>query len=769
MSAKSCSSTNPTSRVSQAEGATVTTRKSKAEASVVSASIAAPKPTPTPATSKGKGKSITVQNRPPGGSRSGVANANAPLTLNTYGGQPQPQPQPPASVSPSTPTPTPLPDDFSKTGKSETGYTSADIQVLEGIAAIRHRPGMYIGATTTSGLLHLIWEALDNAIDEFNAGYGKNIWLTIDQDGWVTLRDEGRGMPFDPMMYQGQELPAATVILTVPHSGGKFEEGAYKTAGGLHGVGTTVINALSERLELTICKGGKLFQQTFERGVARPHTVTPCDKKLHGTQLRWKYDRTIFEQGVYYPHEMIAARVKASAYLNRGVSIHLDIWDDNARASTKITFFSKDGLADYVRDLNSADGPLFRQVISVVKVKDDVSVEVALQPNKGYKNSLMSFANAVRTRDGGVHESGFKAALTKIVNDFALKYNIIKNREKEGFKPEVIAQGLTSIVSVKLTNPQFQGQTKDRLNNAPVEGIVRSATHEGLSEWFEGNPNQAKEWLRKIQTMQKARNAAQLTEELARGGKNGGPGGKGGELIDTTVSKKFLRANTNDPSKSELFIVEGDSAGGTASQGRFGDFQAILKLRGKPLNVAKADLEKIVANEEIRTIINVLGTGTRATFDYSRLKFDKIIFMADADVDGLHIQCLLLTLFYQEFPELIEKGHVYIACPPLYSVKYQGKVVWLLDDAAKNQFLLEHPAAADREFKRFKGLGEMNPKELRETTLDPSTRLLKRVTMEDTVLAGKLVERLMEDSNAEQRREFLADHARKLAGNELDF
>ncbi|HEX2915897.1 MAG TPA: ATP-binding protein [Chloroflexia bacterium] len=653
-------------------------------------------------------------------------------------------------------------ESFSKVKKGEKDYTSADIQVLEGIQAIRHRPGMYIGATTTSGLMHLIWEALDNSIDEFNAGYGKNIWITIDEEGWVTVRDEGRGMPFDPMKYQGKQLPAATVILTVPHSGGKFEEGAYKTAGGLHGVGTTVINALSEKLELTIWKEGRMFRQEFARGKALMHSVTPCDSHLHGTQMRWKYDRTIFDSDVYYPHEMLESRLKAAAYLNRGVSIHLDLWDENAEAQVKFTFFSKEGLPDYIRDMNAEAQPLFRQVASVIKIKDDVSVEVALQPNKGYKTQLMSFANAVRTRDGGVHETGFKAALTKVVNDYALKYGIIKNREKEGFRPDVIQQGLTAVISVKLHNPQFQGQTKDRLNNGPVEGIVRSIVNEGLSEWMESQTAAAKEWLKKIQAMQKARNEAQLAEELARTGK-----GKSGELIDTTVSKKFLKCNTGDPSRAELLIVEGDSAGGTASQGRFSDYQAILKLRGKPLNVAKADLEKMVANEEIRTIINVLGTGTRAVFDYSKLKFGKIIFMADADVDGLHIQCLLLTLFHQEFPDLIERGHVYIACPPLYSVKYKGKVIWLLDDTARDDFLRQHPDAANLEFKRFKGLGEMNPKELRETTLDPNTRTLKRVTIEDSLLAAKLVSQLMEDTNAEARRVFLADHARKVA--ELDY
>ncbi len=669
-----------------------------------------------------------------------------------------PQPLPP---SPETAQSAERHANFSKVKKGEKEYTSADIQVLEGIQAIRHRPGMYIGATTTSGLLHLLWEALDNSIDEFNAGFGKHVWIKIDHEGWVTVRDEGRGMPFDPMKYQGKQLPAATVILTVPHSGGKFEEGAYKTAGGLHGVGTTVINALSEQLELTIWKNGRMFYQEFARGKALMHSITPCDPQLHGTQLRWHYDRTIFDKEVYYPHEMLESRLKASAYLNRGVNISLDLWDENAEAQVNFTFFSKEGLADYIRDMNSEAQPLFRQVASIIKIKDDVSVEVALQPNKGYKTQLMSFANAVRTRDGGVHETGFKAALTKVVNDYALKFGIIKNREKEGFKPDVIQQGMTAVVSVKLHNPQFQGQTKDRLNNAPVEGIVRSVVNEGLSEWFESQPVPAKEWLKKIQTMQKARNEAQLAEELARTGK-----GKG-ELIDTTVSKKFMRCNTNDAARSELLIVEGDSAGGTASQGRFSDYQAILKLRGKPLNVAKADLEKIVANEEIRTIINVLGTGTRAVYDYSKLKFGKIIFMSDADVDGLHIQCLLLTLFHQEFPDLIERGHIYIACPPLYSVRFKGKVTWLLDDPAKNDFLRQHPDAAGLEFKRFKGLGEMNPKELRETTLDPTTRTLKRVTIEDSLLAQKLIGQLMEDTNAEARRLFLAEHAKKVA--DLDF
>ncbi len=646
--------------------------------------------------------------------------------------------------------------------KKQSAYSAANIQVLEGIAAIRHRPGMYIGSTSTSGLIHLIWEALDNAVDEAVAGYGKHIWVSIDREGWVTVRDEARGMPFDPMLYQGDYLPAATVILTVPHSGGKFAEGAYKTAGGLHGVGATVINALSEKLELTIWKDGQQFSQVFSRGSAMPPQIVSCDSGLHGTQFRWLYDHTVFDPDAYYSLEAIESRLKASAYLNRGVTFHLDAWDDAENQQVTRVFYSRDGLTDYVLDLSeSSSVPLFKYAIGIVKDKDDVSVEVALQPTSGYKTAMYSYANAVRTRDGGVHETGFKAALTKVVNDYALKLNIIKNREREGFKPEVIQQGLNAVISVKLTNPQFQGQTKDRLNNAPVEGIVRSVVDEGLKDWFEKNTSAAREWLKKIQQMQKARNEAQLVEELARAGTK-----KNGELIDTTLSKKFLRCNTNEPGRAELFIVEGDSAGGSAGQGRFSEFQAVLKLKGKPLNVAKADLKGIVENEEIRTIINVLGTGTRDMFDINGLKFNRVIIATDADVDGLHIQCLLLTLFHQEFSDLIELGHVYIACPPLYSVKYKGKVIWLLDDEARIRFVGTHPDAQSLEFKRFKGLGEMNPKELRDTTFDPTRRVLKRVTMEDGVLAAKLVTELMEDKNAERRRVFLAEHSRKI--KELD-
>lgn len=645
-------------------------------------------------------------------------------------------------------------------------YTSADIQVLEGVAAIRRRPGMYIGSTSTSGLCHLIYEAVDNAVDEANAGHGKHVLVRIDKDGWVTVRDQARGIPIDPKEYQGRMLPAATIILTVPHSGGKFEEGAYKTAGGLHGVGATVINALSQELHLTIWRDGVCFTQEFRHGEARPHRtrqLAPFERARTGTEFRWRHDTTIFDPDATYAIDLIEGRLQAAAYLNRGLEIEFTFWDPDAEAMVTRTYLSREGVADFVRYLTPPDSTsLYKAPITILRTREDpglgqVQVEVSLLPNTGYRTTIHSFANGVRTRDGGVHESGCKAALTRVLNDQALRAGVLKERDKGGFKPDVIQQGLVAVISVKLGNPQFQGQTKERLNNAPVEGIVRSAVDEGLKDWFESVPDRGRDWLRKVNDMQRARNEAMLVEELARTGTR-----KGGELIDTSVSKKFIPCITKDRARSELLIVEGDSAGGSASQGRFSEFQAILKLRGKPLNVAKADLKRVVENEEIRTIISVLGCGTRASFDHSRLKFGKIVILTDADVDGLHIQCLLLTLFFQEFATLIERGHVYIGTPPLYSVTWKGKTTWLIDDEARARWQSQHRGAEGLEFRRYKGLGEMTARQLRDTTLDPAHRVLRQVTLEDAVVAANLVSALMEEGNAEQRRHYLAKNARQI-------
>jgi DNA gyrase subunit B len=638
--------------------------------------------------------------------------------------------------------------------RTDSQYTSKDIRVLEGIQAIQLRPAMYIGSTSTSGLVHLVWEALDNAVDEAVAGYGSQIWVEIDKEGVVRVQDEGRGMPFDPMTYHGKRLPTATVLLTVPHSGGKFGEGAYKTAGGLHGVGATVINALSEWLELDIWREGQHFSQRFERGKPLPPKIAPADPKKHGMQLRWRYDGQIFDHDAYYPRETLERRLQAAAHLNRGLALHLSMWDDEQEVVVTKTFHSKEGLADFVRSATPPGAePLFSKPVTFSQLREQVHVEVALLPNRGYKLDLHSFANAVRTPDGGVHERGFKAALTRIANDYASKMGIIKNRDKEAFKPEVIQQGLVAAISVKLKDPQFEGQTKNKLNNAPVEGIVRSVVIEGLKEWFEARPGPARDWLKKIQDDQRLANRLAAEEQLARTGQ------KREQTVDVDTSK-FARASTTDADRAELFIVEGQSAGGNAKQGRDASYQAILALRGKPINVINARPERLQLNKEYGLLASVIGTGVRGAFNIDKCRYSKIIIMTDADVDGGHIRALLLALFYQETAGLIESGRVFVAMPPLYSIKHKNKTTWLMDDEALRRFLNRNPEAKNAKIKRYKGLGEMSVTELRETTMHPSTRTLKQVTLEDSAIAAQVVTDLMDESRPEARREFLAQAAR---------
>jgi DNA gyrase subunit B len=637
---------------------------------------------------------------------------------------------------------------------STSEYTAKDIAVLEGIQAIRHRPGMYIGSTSTGGLVHLLWEALDNAVDEAVAGYGKQIWVDVDREGVVRVLDEGRGMPFDTMTYQGKKLSAATVLMTVPHSGGKFAEGAYKTAGGLHGVGATIINALSAWLELDIWRDGQHFAQRFERGKALPAHIEPADKKKHGTQLRWRFDAQIFDHDAYYPRETLERRLQAAAHLNRGLALHLSMWDDEQEIVVTRTFHSKEGLADFVRSATPPGcEPLFSKPITFSQLREQVQVEVALLPNRGYKLDLHSFANAVRTPEGGVHERGFKAALTRVCNDYAAKLGVIKNRDKDAFRPEVIQQGLVAAISVKLKDPQFEGQTKNKLNNAPVEGIVRSVVIEGLKEWFEARPAQAKDWLKKIQDDQRLANRLAAEEQLARTGQ------KREQTVDVDTSK-FARASTTDADRAELFIVEGQSAGGNAKQGRDSTYQAILALRGKPINVVNARPERLQLNKEYALLASVIGTGVRGAFNIDKCKYSKIIIMTDADVDGGHIRALLLALFYQETSGLIESGRVFVAMPPLYSVKYKSKTTWLIDDEALRRFMSRNPDAKNAPIKRYKGLGEMTASELRETTMHPASRVLKRVNLEDSAIAAQVVTDLMDESRPEARREFLAQAAR---------
>src|SRR5437762_2811056 len=626
-------------------------------------------------------------------------------------------------------------------GKSD--YTAKDIAVLEGIQAIRHRPAMYIGSTSTSGLVHLLWEALDNAVDEAVAGWGSQIWVEVDRDGVLRVLDEGRGMQFDAMTYHGKKLPAATVLLTVPHSGGKFAEGAYKTAGGLHGVGATVINALSEWLELDVWRDGEHFFQLFERGKPLAPKIEATDPKKRGTQLRWRFDAQIFDHDAYYPRETLERRLQAAAHLNRGLALHLSMWDEEQEIVVTKTFHSKEGLADFVRSATPpGTEPLFSKPITFSQLREQIQIEVAMLPNRGFKLDLHSFANAVRTPEGGVHERGFKAALTRVANDYAAKFGIIKNREKEAFRPEVIQQGLVAAISVKLKDPQFEGQTKNKLNNAPVEGIVRSVVIEGLKEWFDARPVQARDWLKKIQDDQKLANRLAAEEQLARTGQSRT------QTVDVDTSK-FARASTTDADRAELFIVEGQSAGGNAKQGRDATYQAILALRGKPINVINARPERLQLNKEYALLASVIGTGVRGAFNIDKCKYDKIILMTDADVDGGHIRALLLALFYQETAGLIESGRVFVAMPPLYSVKWKGKTSWLSDDEGLRRFMGRNPDAKNAPIKRYKGLGEMTASELRETTMHPSSRILKQVTLEDSAIAAQVVTDLM---RSEERR-----------------
>src|SRR5229473_1330186 len=614
-------------------------------------------------------------------------------------------------------------------GKSD--YTAKDIAVLEGIQAIRHRPGMYIGSTTTSGLVHLLWEALDNSVDEAVAGWGQHIWVDVDREGIVRVLDEGRGMPFDLMTYQGKKLSVATVLLTVPHSGGKFAEGAYKTAGGLHGVGATVINALSEWLELDIWRDGQHFAERFERGKAQAPKIEAADPKKRGTQLRWRYDSQIFDHDAYFPRETLERRLQAAAHLNRGLALHLSMWDDEQEIVVTKTFHSKEGLADFVRSATPpGTEPLFSKPITCSQLREQVQIEVAMLPNRG-----------------------FKAALTRVANDYAAKLGIIKNREKEAFRPEVIQQGMVAAISVKLKDPQFEGQTKSKLNNAAVEGIVRSVVIEGLKEWFEARPVLAKDWLKKISDDQRLANRLAAEEQLARTGQ------KRDQMVDVDTSK-FARASTTDPDRAELFIVEGQSAGGSAKQGRDATYQAILALRGKPINVVNARPERLQLNKEYALLASVIGTGVRGAFSLEKCRYDKIIVMTDADVDGGHIRALLLALFYQEMPGLIQGGKVYVAMPPLYSVTWRGKSVWLLDDDALRKFYNRNVDAKSAQLKRYKGLGEMKASELRETTMHPASRVLKKVTLEDSAIAAQVVFDLMDESRPEARRDFLAQAAR---------
>src|SRR5688572_8351121 len=601
---------------------------------------------------------------------------------------------------------------------------------------------MYIGSTGPRGLHHLIWEVVDNSVDEAMAGYASRIEVTLRADGGVTVVDNGRGIPVDKVEKTG--LSGLTTVLTTLHAGGKFSEGAYTVSGGLHGVGVSVVNALSERLEAEVRRGGYVWTQSFRRGV--PDTKNPkkgAKVKKTGTTITFWPDPEIFTEGVEFDYETVSARLREMAFLNRGLEIILH--DERGDDTVTQTFHYKGGLIDFVKHLNAKRDVLHPHIIDIVDTNTDGEVEVAMQWTTSYNESVLSFANTINTHEGGTHEEGFRKALTKAINDFARAKNLLKEKD-ENLTGEDVREGLTAVVSVRVREPQFEGQTKTKLGNTEIRSFVERALNRRLPEWLERYSPEARRIVEKSISAARAREAARKARELTRRKSGLESGGLPDKLAD---------CSSRDPGESELFIVEGKSAAGPAKAARDSATQAILPIRGKILNVEKARLAKALQNTEVQDIITAMGTGIGDDFDITKARYHKVILLADADVDGAHIRTLLLTLFFRHMRPLIEAGFVYIAQPPLYRVKVRSKVHYLRDDAALREFQKEHPKVKPT---RFKGLGEMNPKELWETTMNPETRTLLRVDMEDAARAEEVFSILMGDVVAD-RKAFIQQNA----------
>ncbi|MQL53207.1 DNA topoisomerase (ATP-hydrolyzing) subunit B [Desulfofundulus thermobenzoicus] len=620
-------------------------------------------------------------------------------------------------------------------------YGAEEIQVLEGLEAVRRRPGMYIGSTGPRGLHHLVYEVVDNSIDEAMAGYCDHIEVVIHEDNSVTVTDNGRGIPVD--IHPKTGLPAVETVLTMLHAGGKFGGTVYKVSGGLHGVGVSVVNALSQWLEVEVHREGYIYHQRYERGSA----VTPLTKigktKSTGTRVSFKPDPEIFEELVF-SHETLNQRLRELSFLNRGVKI---IFRDD-RTGQEVTFEHEGGIRDFVRHLNRNKEVLHPKPIYIFGEKDNIQVEAALQYTDGYVENLFSYVNNIHTVDGGTHEAGFKTALTRAINDYGKKYNLLKNGTTT-LSGEDIREGLTAVLNVKVPEPQFEGQTKTKLGNSDVRGITDSIISEGLATFLEENPPVARKIMDKAITAARAREAARKARELTR---------RKSALETTALPGKLADCSDRDPSKTELYLVEGDSAGGSAKQGRDRRFQAILPLRGKILNVEKARMDKILGNDEIRALITALGTGIGEDFDISKARYHRIFLMSDADVDGAHIRTLLLTFFYRYMRPLIEAGYVYIAQPPLYRVR-KGKVDRYAYSDAELEAVLSEIGREGVNIQRYKGLGEMNPEQLWDTTMNPEKRTVLKVDLEDAIEADAIFSMLMGD-RVEPRREFIQENAR---------
>ena len=630
--------------------------------------------------------------------------------------------------------------------KVEKEYDSSAIQVLEGLEAVRKRPGMYIGTTSARGLHHLVWEIVDNSIDEALAGYCTHIEVEIGKENTITVKDNGRGVPVEIHPKTGKST--VETVYTVLHAGGKFGGGGYKVSGGLHGVGASVVNALSEWMEVRVYKNANVYYQRYVNG-GHPEEdlkiIDSCDEDRTGTTVTFKPDSEIFEETTIFDYEILKTRLRELAFLNRGLRISLyDLREDDKSDS----FCYEGGISEYVAMLNKDKKPIHETIIDCMGLENDISLEVALQYNESYNSSIYSFVNNINTPEGGTHEDGVRRALTRILNKYATNNGLLKNND-DSLTGDDVKEGLTMIVSIKHPNPQFEGQTKTKLGNSECRGISDRIFSAAFERFLMENPDQARIIVEKSMTASRARVAAKRARELTR---------RKGDLDITNFYGKLSDCKSKDPSECEIFLVEGDSAGGSAIQGRDIMRQAILPLRGKILNVEKARLDRALANEEIRTIITAFGTGIGDDFDLSKLRYGKIIIMTDADVDGSHIRVLLLTLFYRFFRPIVEAGHVYAAQPPLFVIKHGKNIKYVLNEQERDEYLATLSPNTKYDIMRMKGLGEMDAEELNETTMDIEKRVLRQITVEDTMAADETFSKLMGEEVG-PRKEFIEENA----------
>ena len=636
---------------------------------------------------------------------------------------------------------------MAKNKKQDSGdYTAGQIQVLKGLEAVRKRPGMYIGSTSARGLHHLVYEVVDNSIDEAMAGHCTEVWVTIHADDSITVSDDGRGIPVD--IHPTENVPGVELAMTTLHAGGKFDKDTYKVSGGLHGVGVSVVNALSEYLEVEIRRGGSLYHQRYERGIKATELEDRGKATGSGTKVTFKPDPEIFTELVY-SYEVLSNRLREQAFLNRGLKIVLE---DERNGGMKEEYRYDGGISEYVEFLRGSRIPLHDNVCYFEASRPEAEIELALQYDQGFSENMHAFVNNINTHEGGMHVTGLKAALTRTINDYARKNNIFKKGET--LSGDDVREGLTCVLSIRVMEPQFEGQTKTKLGNSEVRGAVETAVNEHLAIFLDENPKVGRAIIEKSLQAARAREAARKARDLAR---------KKGALEGGVLPGKLADCSISDPAMCELYLVEGDSAGGSAKQGRDRGYQAILPLKGKILNVERARLDKILGNEEIRAMITAIGAGIRDEFDLSKTRYHKIVIMTDADVDGAHIRTLILTFFFRQMRELIDAGYVYIAQPPLYRVKKGKQEFYAYNDAERDEYVKRLGGKGSEgkgiHIQRYKGLGEMNPEQLWKTTMDPEARTMLQVQIEDGAIASNLFDRLMGD-DVEPRRKFIEQNAK---------